>query len=50
MEKGVRIMKKFGQMKKDEKLALLKLPLDEKIKRTKELILELYLQYDGKIP
>ena len=38
------------EMTKDEKLALLKLPLDEKIKRTKELILEWYLQYDGKIP
>lgn len=46
MEKGVWIMK---TMTKDEKLALLKLPLDEKIKRTKELILEWYLQYDGQI-
>ena len=36
-------------MTKDEKLALLKLPLDEKIKRTKELILEWYLQYDGQV-
>ena len=31
MEKGARIMK---TMTKEEKLALLKLPLDEKIKRT----------------
>ena len=36
-------------MTKDEKLALLKLPLDEKIQRTKELILEWYLQYDGQV-
>ena len=36
-------------MTKEEKLALLKLPLDEKIKRTKELILEWYLQYDGQV-
>ena len=43
-------MKTIEGMTKDEKLALLKLPLDEKIKRTKELILEWYLQYDGKIP
>ena len=43
-------MKTFKEITKDEKLALLKLPLDEKIKRTKELILEWYLQYDGKIP
>ena len=42
-------MKKFDGMTKDEKLALLKLPLDEKIKRTKELILEWYLQYDGQV-
>lgn len=34
---------------KDEKLAQLKLTLDEKIKRTKELILEWYLQYDGQV-
>ena len=34
MEKGVWIMKTFKEMTKDEKLALLKLPLDEKIKRT----------------
>ena len=42
-------MKTFEEMTKDEKLALLKLPLDEKIKRTKELILEWYLQYDGQV-
>lgn len=34
---------------KDEKLAQLKLTLDEKIKRTKELILEWYLQYNGQV-
>lgn len=34
MEKGVCIMKTFKEMTKDEKLALLKLPLDKKIKRT----------------
>ena len=34
MEKGVWTMKTFKEMTKDEKLALLKLPLDEKIKRT----------------
>ena len=34
MDKGVRIMKTIEGMTKDEKLALLKLPLDEKIKRT----------------
>ena len=42
-------MKTIEGMTKDEKLALLKLPLDEKIKRTKELILEWYLQYDGQV-
>ena len=42
-------MKTIDGMTKDEKLALLKLPLDEKIKRTKELILEWYLQYDGQV-
>ena len=36
-------------MTKDEKIALLKLKKKEKIKRTKELILEWYLQYDGQI-
>ena len=33
MEKGVWIMKTIEGMTTDEKLALLKLPLDEKIKR-----------------
>ena len=37
------------EMTREEKLALLKLSLDEKIKRTKELILEWYLQYDGQV-
>ena len=36
-------------MTKDEKLALLKLPLDEKIKRTKELILEVSIKYPIKV-
>ena len=43
-------MKTFKEMTKDEKLALMKLTLDEKIKHTKEMIIEWYLQYDGKIP
>ena len=34
MEKGVWIMKTIEGITKDEKLALLKLPIDEKIKRT----------------
>ena len=39
MEKGARIMK---TMTKEEKLALLKLPLDEKIKRTFNMRQEFY--------
>lgn len=34
---------------REQKEAFLKMSLDEKIKRTKELILEWYLQYEGKV-
>ena len=34
---------------KEEKLAFLQMSLEEKIQRTKELILEWYLQFDGKV-
>lgn len=34
---------------KEEKLALLKLPLDEKIKRSQTLILDWYYQFNGNI-
>lgn len=34
---------------REQKEAFLKMSLDDKIKRTKELILEWYLQYDGKV-
>ena len=34
---------------KEEKKAFLKMTLEEKIQRTKELILEWYLQFDGKV-
>lgn len=34
---------------KEQKEAFLKMSLDDKIKRTKELILEWYLQYEGKV-
>lgn len=34
---------------KEQKLAFLNMPLEKKIQRTKELILEWYLQFDGKV-
>lgn len=34
---------------REQKEAFLKMSLEDKIQRTKELILEWYLQYDGKV-